>query len=545
MNRANYFAKYTKDDLQLIKLFKEELEKLNTSYIYAINSNDTTKAAALLKKMQSIVKTMESQYWERATKRIPQEYLLGSKYIDDTLTKENSYIEINNATTKELYKMVEDLGAIHVEAVNALLNNSKMYVKSSLDGMERQALTMLTELQQEKVREKLARSTITGDSLQTMKEKVARYFKENQITVFKDRGGKTRTLDRYIDMLVRTETSIANIQGTINRAIQIGITKFRVVEQADCCELCKEYRGEIVDITDGTVDLPPYHPNCRGYIVVVIDPMEKEQVEEKLKTVKPKKQAKKVADAETKSDDIQDKKATTPEERTAKALDVIENSTQYLKHEQGAFVNLNWDIIRMASGLKNCVKMPRNWINEPYIMTHNHPNSSSFSFADLSCWWYYDNEYWLRASSKIGTYSLYAESKVARNMFIDRYNTLYYNARENARADMNSFAKAWSTGRTKDFIRFNDGTVFLRDEDTLKFDKLIDEHYRKYYREALEKAAEKTQGVKFEFIPNDGVQKDTLLNKMYLNKEKELAKLRRSKIKQYEDGGNLEINDYI
>ena len=206
--------------------------------------------------------------------------------------------------------MVEDLGAIHVEAVNALLNNSKMYVKSSLDGMERQALTMLTELQQEKVREKLARSTITGDSLQTMKEKVARYFKENQITVFKDRGGKTRTLDRYIDMLVRTETSIANIQGTINRAIQIGITKFRVVEQADCCELCKEYRGEIVDITDGTVDLPPYHPNCRGYIVVVIDPMEKEQVEEKLKTVNPKKQ-------EVKEVENIEEPGITPEEREA------------------------------------------------------------------------------------------------------------------------------------------------------------------------------------------------------------------------------------
>ena len=71
-------------------------------------------------------------------------------------------------------------------------------------------------------------------------------------------------------MLTRTETSIANIQGTINRAIQLWITKFRVVEQADCCELCSEYNWEVVDVTDGTVDLPPYHPNCRGYIIAVI-----------------------------------------------------------------------------------------------------------------------------------------------------------------------------------------------------------------------------------------------------------------------------------
>lgn len=270
MDRANYFARQTKEDLELVKMFKEELSKLNLLYMRAIHSNDVTKANSLLKKMGQITKTLEAEYWERATKRIPQEYLLGSKYIDDTLTKEASYIAINKASTKDLQNMLKELGQIHLDAVNALLNNSKNYVKASLDGMERQALTMLNELQQSKVRETLARSTITGDSLQEMKDKVAKYFMDNQITVFKDRSGKSWSLDRYVDMLTRTETSIANIQGTINRAIQLGITKFRVVEQADCCELCSEYNWEVVDVTDGTVDLPPYHPNCRGYIIAVI-----------------------------------------------------------------------------------------------------------------------------------------------------------------------------------------------------------------------------------------------------------------------------------
>lgn len=271
MDRANYFARYTKDDLALIKLFKEELAKLNASYILAINSSDITKANTLLRKMWSIIKTLNAEYDERAELRIPQEYLLGAKYIDDLLTKETSYQIINRATKKEINKMIDELGTVHVDAVNALLNNSKMYVKSSLDGMERQALTMLNELQQEKVREKLARSVITGDSLQNMKEKIARYFEQNQITVFKDRGGKTRSLDRYVDMLTRTETSIANVQGTLNRAIQLGITKFRIVEQADCCELCNEYRNQVVDVTSGLVELPPYHPNCRGYVIAVIE----------------------------------------------------------------------------------------------------------------------------------------------------------------------------------------------------------------------------------------------------------------------------------
>ena len=271
MQRANYFAKSRKEDLQLVKLFKQELAKLNASYLLAINSKDSTKANALLRKMGAIIKTLDAEYSDRADLRIPQEYLLGSKYIDDTLTKEASYQIINRATKKEINKMVKDLGIVHVEAVNALLNNSKNYVKSSLDGMERQALTMINELQQEKVREKLARSVISGDSLQNMKSKVARYFEDNQITVFKDRSGRTWSLDRYVDMLTRTETSIANTQGTLNRAMQIGITKFRIVEQADCCDVCSEYRNEIVDIAAGDVELPPYHPNCRGYVIAVLD----------------------------------------------------------------------------------------------------------------------------------------------------------------------------------------------------------------------------------------------------------------------------------
>ena len=103
-------------------------------------------------------------------------------YIDDLLTGEATYIVINKATKKELVKMIDKLGTVHVDAVNALLNNSKMYVKSSLDGMERQALTMLNELQQEQVREQLARGVIAGDSLGSIKTRVKKYFTDSSIT---------------------------------------------------------------------------------------------------------------------------------------------------------------------------------------------------------------------------------------------------------------------------------------------------------------------------------------------------------------------------
>ena len=531
MDRANYFAKYTKDDLALINLFKEELSNINLLYLQAINSQDITKANSLIKKMGAISKTLEAEYGDRATKRIPQEYLLGAKYIDDTLSKEASYIAINKANTKELAGMVKEMGTVHVEAVNALLNNSKNYIKSSLDGMERQALSMLNDLQQEKVRETLARSVISGDNLQTMKDKVVKYFKDNQITTFKDRSGKTRSLDRYADMLTRTETSIANIQGTLNRAIQLGITKFKVVEQADCCEICSEYRNEVVDITDGTVDLPPYHPNCRGYVIALVWEQNDEIVQE---------------NNEIDSDDIQNRKATTPEERTRKALDIIENSTMYLEHEQASLINKNGDIIRTYAGNSGSVKCFRADITEPYILTHNHPNSSSFSKADLRGWYKNGLEHWIRASSKIGTYSLYAERPIDKLLFMKKYVRIEWATTKKAHRDMEKIATAWRTWSAKglkDYVRFKDGTVLTYKDDPIKFSKLTDEHLRKYYREAMDEIAKDTPGVKFEYIENTAEVKNTDLNKMYLNKIEELTKLKRRGNKNYED--NIDLNNLL
>ena len=119
-------------------------------------------------------------------------------------------------------------------------------------------------MQQQKIREELAKGIIAGEKAN---ERLIEYFTDNKITGFKDRAGRFWSMDRYVDMLTRTETAIANTQGTINRAIQVGITKFRIVEHADCCEICAEMNGDIVDVSNGIVDLPPFHPNCRGYIV--------------------------------------------------------------------------------------------------------------------------------------------------------------------------------------------------------------------------------------------------------------------------------------
>lgn len=519
MDRQDFLPNITAEDRKLIKLFQEEVNRINLLYLKAIHSNDITKANQLLKQMKSISDYLSKTYWKWADIRIPQEYVKWSTYIDEVL---GSAI-LEALTEEEIRTYLNELWPIHIEAVNALLNNSKNYVKSSLDWMERQALTMINELQQEKVREELAKWVISWEA--RMNDRVIKYFTDNGINWFKDRGGKFRSMDRYVDMLVRTETSIANTQGTINRALELGITKFWIIEHPDCCKECAEMNWDIVDISQWTVELPPFHPNCRWYIVAVLD---EEDWKESL----------------LRMEYDYNHKANTPEEKVKKALDVIENSTMYLEHEQVAYVSLKGEVIKMASWETWEVSLIDNWVNEPYILTHNHPNSGPVSLGDLKSRISSKNEYWFRASSKIWTYSLYAENKFDRALFMDAYEKLYDDAVKKAENDIYSIVKdkevhSWYED---DYMIMKDWTYFYKKDNPLEFDRIIDEHIWKYYREALQQAANEVQWVKYEFIPSNWIENENYINKMYLDKVKSL---KNSNNNLEEDKSKIMINYYL
>ena len=52
-------------------------------------------------------------------------------------------------------------------------------------------------------------------------------YQSSGITKFQDRAGRLRDMNRYVDMLTKTETKIANTQGTINRALESGSLSLR------------------------------------------------------------------------------------------------------------------------------------------------------------------------------------------------------------------------------------------------------------------------------------------------------------------------------
>ena len=74
------------------------------------------------------------------------------------------------------------------------------------------------------------------------------------------------------DMIARTETSMADNQGTIAGWKESGVVGgMQWLAAPDCCDECQEIDGEIVGLDEGFPDGdPPLHPDCRCTVTAVL-----------------------------------------------------------------------------------------------------------------------------------------------------------------------------------------------------------------------------------------------------------------------------------
>jgi hypothetical protein len=100
-------------------------------------------------------------------------------------------------------------------------------------------------------------------------------------TGFVDRAGKKWSLQTYSEMVIRTTTRNAVVQGQIAKMASLGINLLRVSTHASACKLCIPYQGRLLSI-DGSIteyngesvadisNAPTYHPNCRHTVIPVV-----------------------------------------------------------------------------------------------------------------------------------------------------------------------------------------------------------------------------------------------------------------------------------
>ena len=68
--------------------------------------------------------------------------------------------------------------------------------------------------------------------------------------------------------LANTELAHYSTAATIDGYIDMGITKYKVITEKDCCEECNDLSNQVFDINDPT-GYVPVHPNCRCSIMAV------------------------------------------------------------------------------------------------------------------------------------------------------------------------------------------------------------------------------------------------------------------------------------
>ena len=106
-------------------------------------------------------------------------------------------------------------------------------------------------------------------------------------TGFTDRAGKKWSLQSYSEMVVRTTTRKAVVEGQIAKMASLGVNLARVSTHASACPICVPKQGRLVSLDGSTSDYngeavadlssvgaPPYHPNCRHTLQPVVADIE-------------------------------------------------------------------------------------------------------------------------------------------------------------------------------------------------------------------------------------------------------------------------------
>ena len=262
--------KLKKEDSKLIAMFITAMKDMEEQYLKAIRTKKPELAKVYAEKAKKIVDLLKYDYKNWEITRFMEEYM---NWYDD-VNKIAPWERINE------YKNPNDFfkaNPLHKKAALTLLNSSTSAVYATLDWVKKDITYSMALFQNrnrvvdvtQEIQVKLASWVLTWKWLSEQKKDIVRFFQERWM-VLRDKSWRKRDPKTYAEMLIRTETTRAYNAWTLNRSLELWITKFRIDEAADCCSICSEFSWKVVDVKDWMIELPPYHPNCRGSVTPII-----------------------------------------------------------------------------------------------------------------------------------------------------------------------------------------------------------------------------------------------------------------------------------
>ncbi len=207
---------------RLVKFYeqaeREILDRINRALLRA---NKTEYLVQMKREIEAILQQLREGNRTWCTEAIPRVYSQGL-YSADAMLKDTG-------TTGKA-----GFGAIHQQAAQVLAENAYQRFEDVVQVIGRQGNDIYRELALENVR-----GTVVG--YDTWKQTAKRYreqLAERGVTGFKDRSGKMWNMRTYTEMVARTTTMEAHLQGTVNRLVEQGHDLVKVSTHRGACELC-------------------------------------------------------------------------------------------------------------------------------------------------------------------------------------------------------------------------------------------------------------------------------------------------------------------
>ncbi len=231
---------------------REILQELNRALL---TPDEKRYLQTMLRNVRAILQDLGDGSRTWCEEAIPEVYMQGGLFADQQVRRMGE-------------KVLVGFGAIHQQAVQVLAENAfnrfsdvTQFIGRRVDDIYR---TMALEA---------VRGTVAGyQTWQQVADRFRERLAEQGVTGFTDAAGRQWNMTRYAEMVARTTTMEAHLQGTANRLLEYGHDLVKVSTHSRPCEMCEPWQGRVLSLTGKTEGYPTldeararglFHPNCR------------------------------------------------------------------------------------------------------------------------------------------------------------------------------------------------------------------------------------------------------------------------------------------
>lgn len=239
--------KITTADERLIAAYREAALRLERTLQDANGRNKS----AILRRINVILAELSQLSNDYVTRDLVEKFKEGSEEAVKLMLKTDGIEEVDVSFTQ-----------IHKEAMQQLADDATLKFANAIEGARREASSLLTRVQKQKILGKLIAAEIEGAS--NPAARVQEVLEEEGIVSLRTPSRRI-TIEAYADMLVNTLLGEAHNLGALTRYVSNGLEYVRVIERDTACPICKPMDDKIVWLGDPRL-IPIYHPHCRGGI---------------------------------------------------------------------------------------------------------------------------------------------------------------------------------------------------------------------------------------------------------------------------------------